>query len=375
MGRGRFRADGTEYGQTLPLGAGYDPESNTTTAEVVRRRDRPVRPELRTHPAGTPRARKEPGVADVQLLRPVAPDADTPYQPGELFDADVKNAFGRFTTLRYLTANFNAEKEWADRKLPGAMKAAWGDRAAVWENEVMLANETGKDLYITIPVKATDDYIRNLANLIRYGSDGVNPYTEPVADPVYPGLNPNLRVYVEWGNEIWNWAFSQGGLGGRRRSGRRPGRHPRGADRQLRRPAPRAATSAGGPPSGPWRRATIFREVWGDPAMGDRVRVVLEYQYDNVQERRPSRPCEFLDQYLQQRRRGHTSRTRTRSATTSRARAGPRYFGATNPRGLVEDIRVPPAGSRDRVGPPGAAGRPGRHPVGVRGRRRRVPRL
>src|SRR5215212_6954659 len=75
----------------------------------------------------------------------------------------------------------------------------------------MLANETGKDLYITLPVGATNEYIRNLANLIRYGSDGLDPYTEPGADPVYPGLNPNLRVYVEWGNEFWNWAFSQAG--------------------------------------------------------------------------------------------------------------------------------------------------------------------
>ena len=89
------------------------------------------------------------------------------------------------------------------------VEAAWGDRDAVWEDEVMLANETGKDLYITLPVGATTEYIRNLANLIRYGSDGVDPYTAPVADPVYPGLNPNLRVYVEWGNEFWNWAFSQ----------------------------------------------------------------------------------------------------------------------------------------------------------------------
>jgi len=70
-----------------------------------------------------------------------------------LFAADIKQAFSRFTTIRYLTANFNDESAWTDRKLPAAMHAAWGDRYAVWEYEVMLANETGKDLYITIPVK------------------------------------------------------------------------------------------------------------------------------------------------------------------------------------------------------------------------------
>jgi len=103
----------------------------------------------------------------------------------------------------------NDEREWTDRKLPGAMKGTWGDRHAVWENEVLLANETGKDLYITVPINASPDYVSKLANLLRFGSDGVNPYSGPVDNPIYPGLNPNLRVYVEWANEVWNWGFGQ----------------------------------------------------------------------------------------------------------------------------------------------------------------------
>ena len=71
----------------------------------------------------------------------------------------------------YLTANLNDEREWSDRKLPGGLKAAWGDRHAVWENEVMLANETGKDLYITIPVNASADYVSKLGqpHALRFG--------------------------------------------------------------------------------------------------------------------------------------------------------------------------------------------------------------
>ena len=77
----------------------------------------------------------------------------------------------------------------------------------------MLANETGRDLYINIPMAATgwtpadaDSYVYKLAQLIRYGSDGVEPYTSPQADPAYPPLNPNLNVYVELSNEYWNAA-------------------------------------------------------------------------------------------------------------------------------------------------------------------------
>ena len=62
------------------------------------------------------------------------------------------------------------------RKQPSDAKAAFADRAGVWEYQVMLANETGKDLYITIPINASDDYVQKLAKLIRYGSDGTNPY-------------------------------------------------------------------------------------------------------------------------------------------------------------------------------------------------------
>ena len=74
--------------------------------------------------------------------------------------------------------------------LPGSLKAASGDRHAVWENEVMLANETGKDLYITIPINASADYVSKLANLIRFGSDGVNPYSGPVGQSRLPRTEP-----------------------------------------------------------------------------------------------------------------------------------------------------------------------------------------
>src|SRR5262249_48838548 len=141
------------------------------------------------------------GVTNVQLMRPTAAGASTYYSPGTLFDAALKDAYSRFTTERWLTANFDAtQSNWSDRTKPGFFKAALGDRNEVWEYEVLLANETGKDLYITIPINASADYVTNLANLLRYGSDGVNPYTSPQANPVYPGLNTNLKVYVEWAN-------------------------------------------------------------------------------------------------------------------------------------------------------------------------------
>ena len=70
---------------------------------------------------------------------------------------------------------------------------------------------SGRDLYINVPVAASSQYIQNLANLFAFGSDGVNPYTAPTANPVWAPLNSNLKVYIEFSNEIWNRAFAQAG--------------------------------------------------------------------------------------------------------------------------------------------------------------------
>jgi hypothetical protein len=94
--------------------------------------------------------------------------------------------------------------------MPGDRGTGWA-----WEHVVGLANATGKDLWINIPhltVESQDDYLGKLSRLIAYGSDGVEPYAGPVANPVYPPLRSDLKVYVEYSNEIWagNFAFAQG---------------------------------------------------------------------------------------------------------------------------------------------------------------------
>src|SRR5262249_40529615 len=154
----------------------------------------------------------------------------------------------------------------------------------------------GKDLYITIPVRATADYIEKLADLLEYGSDGVNPYTQPTANPVYPGLNTNLRVYVEWGAETWNWGFAQAGWAADDDNDATLSGPPEG----------QIITFDGQRRAGDFRRwaalktvetSDTFRSVWGDAAMGDRVRVLYEYQYDNEQFT-ATEGLRFIDRYF-----------------------------------------------------------------------------
>jgi len=64
------------------------------------------------------------------------------------------------------------------------------DYGVAYEWQIDLCNRVGADLWINIPVTATQDFQYQLATLIKNQ------------------LRSDLKVYVEWGNEIWNWGFA-----------------------------------------------------------------------------------------------------------------------------------------------------------------------
>ena len=84
-----------------------------------------------------------------------------------------------------------------------------GGRGVCWEYTVALGNLQNKDIWINIPTLATKDYVTKLAQLIKFGSDGTNPYTSPQASPKWAPLNSGLHVWVEYANEVWNDGFDQ----------------------------------------------------------------------------------------------------------------------------------------------------------------------
>jgi len=171
------------------------------------------------------------GVTNIQLMRPTSLGAATSYPSTTLFNTPLLNEIAMFSTIRFmdwLATNTSQQVNWSDRPipawahynqcaggtdvLPGNVACpmyGWQGIGAPIEYAVMLANQTNKDMWINIPVSANDAYITNEANLIRYGSDGVNPYTSVQTNPVYPPLNSNLNVYIEYSNETWNGGFEQ----------------------------------------------------------------------------------------------------------------------------------------------------------------------
>jgi hypothetical protein len=138
--------------------------------------------------------------------------------------ADRDWAFIRF--MDWGATNASPQQDWADRRIPNHIfqngiinnraPSAFSDgnreTGVAYEYMVALCNATNKDLWINIPHLATADYMTKLAQLILFGSDGVNPYTSVQANPVFPPLNSNRRVFIEYSNEIWSsgFAFAQG---------------------------------------------------------------------------------------------------------------------------------------------------------------------
>jgi len=183
----------------------YDGASNTTTADEI---VGPAEQNLFLTFTGQPG-----GVKDVRLMRPG-------HAAGELFSQPFLARLAHFQVLRFMDftqTNNNTQVNWADRSRPGfasqqrrpAGATAFTTVGAAWEYVVLLANQAGKDVWINVPHRATDDYVTKLAQLLRYGSDGVNPYTSPQASPLFPPLDPSRKVYLEWSNELWNGGFAQ----------------------------------------------------------------------------------------------------------------------------------------------------------------------
>jgi len=111
-----------------------------------------------------------------------------------------------FTTLRFMQmmeTNTSQVVHWSDRRPWNHATQDTGSNLVpyIFQNGmspeflIELANELQSDAWFDMPHMADDDYVRNFATLVKNT------------------LDPNLKAYVEWGNEIWNLA--PGYAGGR----------------------------------------------------------------------------------------------------------------------------------------------------------------
>jgi len=279
---------------SIPGGITYNSSTNTSTGTMVVNTNSSVQLKF-VNTKRTASSALNTGITNIKIMRPVSPGSTTSYSPSTLFTDTfqniIKNDF-KANGIRFMdftsTNGKTAEVQWADRVRPSMPQQSsgsgygWQGRGASWEYAILLCNTLGVDAWINVPVAVSDDYITKLAQLFKYGSDGTNPYTSTQTNPVYPPLNPNLKLFVEYSNELWNTAsaFSQTHWN---------------KDKAV------AEVNAGGSNLNydgttnewtlAWRRtakrtveiSNIFRGVFGDSDMMTRVRPVLEWQQGNGQ--------------------------------------------------------------------------------------------
>ena len=232
----------------------YDAASNTTTAEIALAEDSPGLMLSFTNTHGS--------VRNLRVLQPGYALDGT-----QTFTSAFLEQVRRFRLLRlkdltrtdgdFSRTGPHPAREWADRTPPDAVSYA-SLTGVPWEVCIQLANELHKDIWISVPHMASDDYVRSLASLMKQR------------------LAPDVKLYVEYSNELWNWAFAQTGWNATQAQ---------------------SEVAAGGSPLNydgstnqgylAWRRAAkrtkeisdIFRSVYGDEGFGNRFRPVLSAQF------------------------------------------------------------------------------------------------
>lgn len=132
-------------------------------------------------------------------------------EPDDVFANLMLNSIDLFSTIRpmQMVGEPNSPvSTWSERRLPSNPSQANTSAGigVAYEYLIMWANEAQKDLWLCLPRLADDDYVTKIAQMIKYGSDGVNPYTSPQANPVFPPLDTTVNLYVEYSNEIWNYS-------------------------------------------------------------------------------------------------------------------------------------------------------------------------
>ncbi|MEP7146656.1 MAG: hypothetical protein ABI792_06570 [bacterium] len=128
----------------------------------------------------------------IRNIRFLMPGTEFTYQT-QPYNQDWINKLKPFKTIRFMdwgATNNSPHISWNDRAQTG--NYTWATKQGVpYEEMARVCNYLNSDMWINIPHKADNNYITQMADLIRNN------------------LNPNLKIYVEYSNELWNPTFEQ----------------------------------------------------------------------------------------------------------------------------------------------------------------------
>lgn len=129
----------------------------------------------------------------IRNLRVLWPGTE-PTHASQPFNPEFLRRLAPFKALRFM--------DWG--RTNGSNVVAWSDRARIEdvtysrrgvpvERMIDLANALQADPWLCVPHRADDDYVRQLALLVK------------------GRLDPRRKVYLEYSNEVWNRSFEQAG--------------------------------------------------------------------------------------------------------------------------------------------------------------------
>ncbi|WP_299937904.1 calcium-binding protein [uncultured Pelagimonas sp.] len=128
----------------------------------------------------------------IRNIRILKQDHVEMYAAGALFNPAWVERIQDMRSIRFMDwmmTNGSPVTGWDDR--PRMSDASWTQWGVPLEVMLRLANHVGADPWFTLPHMADDDYVRQFAETVK------------------AGLDPRLKVHVEYSNEVWNHIFPQ----------------------------------------------------------------------------------------------------------------------------------------------------------------------
>ncbi len=130
----------------------------------------------------------------IRNIRVILPNHESMYQQNKVFYPNFLEQIKHFKVLRFMNwmqTNGSTEEKWQQRTTISDARWSGDGKTAPLEVMVNLSNLNNSDPWFNMPHQADDEYIQKFASLVK------------------TNLSPNLKVYVEYSNEIWNSMFEQ----------------------------------------------------------------------------------------------------------------------------------------------------------------------
>lgn len=131
--------------------------------------------------------------------------SDEMNSPKPVFHPLYAKSYQQYRSVRYMKwtrAEETLVENWSDRVTIDEQPYTTAERGLPIEHMIALSNLLNANMYLAVPMKATDDYHASMATFVNQG------------------LNSPLKIFVEYGNEIFNsimplpygYALEQGAL-------------------------------------------------------------------------------------------------------------------------------------------------------------------